>query len=127
MGGCTEVGWRGVDMRSKPAELRVFFKHSNFAGYSYYRSVPFEATGARHPPLMLRTARGLTLGTPSFVARVLYGRAFAVGPVVMGAGVPWTAKTRSGRLSGEMTIPAPHFHQIIHVIDAGTSIDSGCP
>jgi hypothetical protein len=136
MGGCSEVGWAGLKPASKPGqtpasamhvELRVEFRRSGFVGYSYYQSVPFRGRRTRQPSLMLNTARGLTVGTTAVRARGLYGHTFAAGPAVMGAGVPWTTTTPAGRMYGEMTIPEPHFRQVIQIINAGTSIDSGCP
>lgn len=134
--GCDEAAWIGLQLgpngqtsapATLPVELRVVFKRSSFVGYSYSQSAESRAGAVDQPWLRLATSRGLTVGSSPAMARSQYGAAFVVGRAVMGAGVPWTITTPTGRISGEMTIPEPHFHQIIQTINAGTNPQAPCP
>lgn len=136
MGACTGIGWTGLQLGSNgqsstpvelPVQLRVYFKQSAFFGYSYYETARSQLGRNQHRWLMLATVRGLSVGTTAARARGLYGRAFAVSGAVAGAGVPWTVTTPSGRITGMITMPTPHFHQIIQAINAPPPFQGSCP
>ena len=125
-----EIDWDGLDIkpdgRRFDALLHVYFKHSRFAGYSYFDGYEIGSVGApgegnhlplndpqarqvlRGPRLMLATTLGLTVGNTTARAKQLYGPAFTRFSQAQGTRpnlhlerlLAWKVHTQTGLISG---------------------------
>lgn len=133
-----QIEWRrsiaSTEGRSIFDDLRVYFRHSRFVGYSYNEDwIPYGPQPALPPDhrALLSTSRGLTLNQSATRARELYGTAFAQGtepqrdpPVAKLPRLPaWRARTPSGQLFGGLSTRPP---VTIGSINAGAVPNTPC-
>ncbi|MEO6857394.1 MAG: hypothetical protein ABI323_02245 [Solirubrobacteraceae bacterium] len=104
--------------------LTVFLDAGHFVGYQYGRDT-LAARGSGHLRLRATTTRGLALGDPLRVGRLLYGQAFRISSAQGGT---WKVRTATGTLHGYAYGDSKHGdvtqRSRVASINAG---DSGCP
>jgi hypothetical protein len=154
-----EIDWDGLDVKADgrrfDALLHVYFKHSRFAGYSYFDGYEIGRVGVpgegnrlplndpqarqvlRGPRLMLATTVGLTVGDTIARAKQLYGPAFTRFSQAQGTRpnlhlerLPaWKVHTQTGLISGgvatETTSPATR-RATLGSINAGAIPNTPC-
>lgn len=154
-----EIDWDGLDIkpdgRRFDARLIVYFKHSRFAGYSYFDGYEIGSVGVpsegnrlplndpqarqvlRGPRLMLATTLGLAVGDTIARAGRLYGPAFTrfsqnqgTRPNLHLQQLPaWKVRTQAGQISGGIATrtisPATH-RATIGSINAGAIPNTPC-
>lgn len=131
---------KGAPTIASAANLIVYFKHSKFAGYSYFegRALQRDIRHGTAAGPTLETARGLALGDTVARARRLYGEGFVTFEGMQGTPpnprlartTNWKARTAQGPVGGGIEITPPQRRvtgeSTVAAISAGAIANTPC-